>query len=307
LERIPLVFGAIYDYEYSDVEPWVVSLKKSGYAGKVALIVYRGSQDLIDRLTAQGIHVICFMRTEKGCDCAFDLNRKGVMSIRFLHMWHFLVSDSFLNDVTHVIATDVKDVIFQGNPVDILDGDNIVVGYEGFTYAVEPWSKNNMIQSFGDEIYDMMKDEPIVCAGVIAGGRNAISSLFNQVFVITEGSKYPDRVPGGGGPDQSALNIVLASPNWKEHVKHTEKILHAGTSLAGLLSGRGAISEVIYDPRGVPHQVFDYYESKLCIDTVPHISKDKIVEATGKIDYTIVHQYDRIDNWKTVLRAKYKE
>ena len=308
MERIiPLVFGAIYDYEYADVEPWVVSLKQSGYTGKVALIVYRGSKDLIDRLQAQGIHVICFMKTDKGCDCAFDLDRRGIMSIRFLHMWHFLVSDSFLNDVTHVIATDVKDVIFQRNPVEILEDDKIVIGYEGFTYDVEPWSKNNMKQAYGDEIFEMMKDKDIICAGVIAGGKNAISSLFNQIFILTEGSKYPDRVPGGGGPDQSALNIALVSPQWEKHVFPTERILHAGTSLAGISHGSGAIGESIYDPRGVPQQAFNYYKERLNLSSVPAMQKDQIIDVNGKINYTIIHQYDRISSWKSIIQSKYKE
>jgi len=310
LDRIPLVFGAIYDYEYKDVEPWLVSLKQSGFMGKVALIVYRGSQELIDKLAEQGVHVICFMRTDKGCDCAFDLTNKGIMSIRFLHMWHFLNNDLFLKDVTHVIATDVKDVIFQHNPDKLIgEGSQIVVGLEGFTYDVEPWSKANMKTSFGDEILEMMREVPIVCAGVIVGEKHTISNLFNQVYILTEGSKYPDRVPGGGGPDQSALNIALTAPPWKDLVKHTESILHVGTSMECIATGRGAIGESVFRPDGNPRQAYDYYTSKMLLKSRPRIETDGYVFDDDRIvgEYVIIHQYDRMKPWKDSITTRYKE
>ena len=298
----PLVIGAIYDYEYSDIEPWLVSLKQSGYSGKVALIVYRGSKLLLDRLEEQNVYVFAFNKSDNGCECSLDLSR-GIMSHRFFEMNRLL--DYFLGDVTHIIATDVKDVVFQSNPIELLD-DVIVVGREGFTYSMEPWSMNNMIKSFGTEVFNKLKNEQIICAGVIAGPRKMMLDLFKQIFLLTQESAFPDIVPGGGGPDQAALNITLASPQWKNRYKYTEKILHLGTSLVGISQGSGAISEYIYSSDN-PQELFDRYQKSTCIESGPNLSGDKVIDVFGKIDYTIIHQYDRIPEWKNVIVNNYRE
>jgi hypothetical protein len=40
------------------------------------------------------------------------------------------------------------------------------------------------------------------------------------------------------------------------------------------------------------------------LELLPKLENDKVVTSTG-IEYTIVHQYDRVPEWKKVIEAKY--
>lgn len=300
-----LVIGCIYGYEYADIEPWAVSLKRSGYGGKVALIVFKGSDTLLKKLESEHIYVIAFSNANVDY---------GIMVTRFIAMSHFLKTDKFFKDVGRIITTDVKDVIFQENPSNLFNSlteKYIVVGREGFTYENEPWSKNNMKLAFGDRSYDFMKNVPIICAGVIAGDIESMKNLFTQITILCKDCFYPNAVPGGGGPDQAALNIILETPKWKWCVYYSERILHAGTSLPGILNNRGGeIGRVLHEiSQGNPDYPKEYYKGKFLLQSDPKLIDGKIIDVSSADDkpYVIVHQYDRITEWNAAMKKKYKE
>jgi hypothetical protein len=183
-------------------------------------------------------------------------------------------------------------------------GKHIVVGYEGFTYNVEPWSKNNMQLAFGEDAFEFMKDVPITCAGVIAGDVKSMQDLFMQIVTLCTDIVYANQVPGGGGPDQSALNIILESPHWKPIVFHTEKILHAGTSIPGIRAGNGGIGQsYLLDP-----QILELYMDNFVLASAPELYEGQIINTGHQADkYIVIHQYDRIPEWCDILKNKYKE
>jgi hypothetical protein len=282
-----LVVGQAINYDFASIEPWIVSLRRTGYNGKVVLLVNNPS--LQDHVKDYDVHLVMTNPS----------SNVSSMVLRFFDIYKILDHNE-MSDVDFVVATDVKDVIFQEDP-NLLRVDNkIIVAREGFTYDIEPWSKNNMRQSYGDQMYDKMKDCPIYCAGVIAGEKNLFQFL--MLCLSSLGFTAPQHPQGGGGPDQAALNILLHSEVWKNFVYETEEIIHAGTSLPGIKAGNGDIG---MSYRNSP-QVLEYYQSNYNRSDIPENLSSTIINKKIDRPYVIVHQYNRIPEWNVEIQKEYK-
>ena len=180
-----LVLGVVTNYKYEQIEPWLVSLERTGYQGKKALIAYNMEKETIDILSSKNVTIFGFGRDSEQ-NMIYPTNEKfSIMTERFIHAWQFL---SQMTDIDRIVMTDVKDVVFQSNPSVWLETNitfgrrTIAVGAENFRYKDEPWGKNNIILSFGQMIYETIKEEPIYCAGVIAGKYDFIKDLFLNIY-----------------------------------------------------------------------------------------------------------------------------
>lgn len=292
-----LVIGAVNNYTYDQIKPWLHSLRKSGYDGDVAVIAYNMNKETIAKLEAENV-IISGMKLEDG-NLVYD-QKASVVVERFGHLWNLL------NKTDHemIVATDVRDVIFQRNPFDWLEtrqAPDLVVGVENLVYRDEPWNVNNMTLCYGKTIFEMMQNEPIICAGVIAGWRPVIADLCLQIFLTCGG--IPHHVPGGGGPDQAALNILMKSRIYTSHTLQTNAnddfILHAGTTLKAIEAGSGGIGEAVRrDP-----SFLDIIKKKT-LWTEP-VFEEGLVWNARREPYTIVHQYDRIPEWKAYFEKEY--
>ena len=142
----------------------------------------------------------------------YDKPSERIMVDRFFHIHNFLSLLAQPEEVDRVIITDVRDVVFQSDPSDCLDeliypgGTDIILGSENIRYRDEPWGANNVQKAFGQYFYEKLENREIYCAGVIAGGLELIKDLCLNLWMICSGA--PASVPGGGGPDQAALNIL---------------------------------------------------------------------------------------------------
>lgn len=306
-----LVIGAMTKYNYEQIEPWIVSLKRTGYDGKIALILYNVDKDTVNKLQSMGITLFAFQRDEQG-NCIYEPEIKNgpekfnIVVERFAHLWYFL--SNLKEDVERIITTDVKDVVFQTNPSlelnKYLVGEkNLIVGSENFNYEDEPWSKNNMNMSFGPFFYDLMKSRQIYCAGIIAGNKKEFIDLCMSIFLYCRGT--PSYILGGGGPDQAAMNIYLSMANIEKHTVFTTTddtwACHAGTSLSAIMSGSGEIgNQYKKNP-----EILNTYKSVMR-NSDPILVNELICNSKG-IPYSIVHQYDRVNDWKNIIDKKYRE
>jgi hypothetical protein len=297
------VVGCFYDYEYKDLEPWINSLKKTGFNGSVFLVMLSGHEKILNKLTSQGVTVFYGTpNTEGYIDFLPGTNKHNTTSIRFAYLSKILEKNC---KTENVVFTDLKDVIFQENPQRLFDSIpyDIIVGEEGFNYSDEPWGKNNLEKAFGGKIYERLKDKDIVCAGVIAGKKKIIIDLFENIYAWCCSSIYPNTVPGGGGPDQAALNIIINQKLIEPYVCRTPLILHAGTSIPGIKAGNGDIGvDVKLNPEKLSFYQYKHtlIDGPICVDGI-------IKNSFGNRPYYIVHQYDRIPEWKKIIIEKYKD
>ena len=302
-----LIIGAVTGYKYDDIAPWLNSIKQSGFTGKTGLIIYNMELAEIEKLNAAGLDYSFVIQQDPDGNAVYDNPNFNICVERFAHLWFFL--KKYEDPFDYVIATDVKDVVFQSNPSEwireITDNHEdplIIVGTENLLYKDEPWGKNNMIMSFGPLFYDELKDTPIHCAGVIAGTRQSIQDLAKTVFLVSRGGPaYPS---GGGGPDQAALNITLNTDPWKRMTAFLESdepfVAHCGTSWEAIKAGSGAIGEEFVQLHtSTEMQIKDRF-----VGPDLEFINGQVCTENG-VPFCIVHQYDRVPEWKKVILEKY--
>jgi len=306
-----IVIGAVTNYTYHDIEPWLVSLKRTGYQGIIALVVYNMKKEDADKLVSQGVTIFSFMKDDMGNLVYYDPRGPQNFNIvvdRFAHMWYFL--NQLKEPIRYVLATDVKDVIFQSDPIKSLVGfplNMIRVASENFLYKDETWSANNMKQAFGDLMFDHMKDRPIYCAGVIAGGFEIFLDLCLSISLICSGA--PKHVSGGGGPDQAAMNILLSTQPWKEKCEMTSTVnswcVHMGTTRFAIQEGSGDAGIEYTSGRKTLEQITDNFigPDARIYDAAGY----PFVANTYDNHYVIVHQYNRVKQLNVIWDREFRE
>jgi len=241
------------------------------------LVTYNIDDELIKIVQDKGFTVIPLVNKEQF----------NVVNVRFLHIWQFLKNSEF--KPRYVISTDVADVIFQSNPSDWLEkniGDKkICASAEGLKYKDEAWGINNMAKSFTPIAANYMQDTPINNAGVTAGSYEEYIDLCYNVYLLCNGA--PQFVEGGGGPDQSALNLLLSFKPYKDITLFSEHddgwACQCGTTVD-------------------PTKIAGFRPKLLCPEPV---WKDGAMYNSKGEKYAILHQYNRVPMINDYIRKKY--
>ncbi len=276
------VIGAITGYKYDQVKYWVNSLNRSGFQGAKILVCYNIDRETLDQLNVQGIQ--CALIGDDGNGGSrYDQKNFNIVVERFYHYW-VLLKTVLQERFRYIIATDVKDVIFQQNPSTVIEkliGSQYLylLSSESLRYRDEPWGNNNLYQSFGPTIHSVHTNNAIVNCGVLAGNGLAMTDLFLNLFLAT--GKAPNHVPGGGGPDQAALNILMNSHPYCAH-----------TYVASTLETWACQLGTQGDPRKIesfaPH----------LLHPLPQFKAGEYVSPVSGEPYAICHQWDRMEALK---------
>lgn len=291
MEEKDLVIGFITDYtDYNKIKPYVNSLNRSGFTGDKIMVVYNIGYDIANKLQEEGFIVIGFERDEVNNRFVYKQKFNIVVS-RFLHIWAILKQNK--TKYRYVISVDVADVVFQRNPSEYLEGGlsnpyQLIVGCENLKYKDESWGIHNMYRSFGDIATGYMQDRPIYNAGTIAGKFDTFLDFCYNIFLLCQGA--PMEVPGGGGPDQAAMNILLSLrpyrsiTNFKNH--NSTWACQCGTAV---------------DPNKI-----DGFRPNFLTKDEPVMKEDGFVYNSNDLKYVLVHQYNRVPVWNEIIRKKYE-
>jgi hypothetical protein len=289
-EKRDLVIGAIDKYNFEQIAPWVNSLDRSGFSGIKAVVAYNINHATCEELTKRGYSILAFQRDPVSGDLSYPSRDYAVVTDRFLHYYLMLNNPQNAEGIRYVIATDAKDVIFQRNPSDFLNGCNpgIVASSEGIAYEHEPWGRNNLTQSFGPLVYEQHKTNTIINCGVLAGTFSHFMGLCKSIYLMSHGTVQ--HVPGGGGPDQAALNLLLSTEAYKECTMVTTHAdawaCQAGTTM---------------DPNKI-----DSYRPHIT-ESLPRFypGTGEVMNASGE-PYTLVHQWDRVPEIRAAVEKRYR-
>lgn len=285
-----LVIGAITNYSFSHIKNWVNSLDRCGFTGTKAMLCYNIKFDVAQELAQRGYAILAFNQDPETKDLTYP-GEFNIVRERFLHMWYFLNRLENKSDYRYLIATDVKDVIFQRNPSEWLENNvldpykKINVACESIRYKDEPWGRNNLYESFGPLVYDQLKDHYIYNCGTLSGRFSYMLDLFLHIYHTSLGA--PMHVPGGGGADQAALNVLINSYPYKDVTRFTV----ANEAWAAQL-GTTADPNKINEFR--PH-----------LREGEPILKDGLVCTEHGTPFYLVHQYDRVPAWKSMIDEKF--
>jgi hypothetical protein len=284
-----LVIGAITGYNFDAIRPWVNSLDRSGFAGDKAMICYNVSFETVDELSKRGYKVFGFERNEEERRLEYTKPGFNIVCERFHHLWSIL--QNFKSQYRYVITTDVKDVVFQRNPSEWLENNlgvkKVNASSESMYYKEEEHSNFALYSNYGPAIYGTFCDKLIYNAGVMSGDFDTMVDLFMQIYLLC------DAAPShwnqhGGGPDQPAYNILAHSKPLSDIIRYTP----SEDGWAAQLGTTGPYSGGL-----------GRYGSKI-VEPAPIMIDGKVCTTEGAPFY-IVHQYDRIPEWKSIILEQY--
>lgn len=196
---------------------------------------------------------------------------------RFRDMYVLL--QSLQTDV--IIWCDVKDIVFQKNPTEWLDNNmkgDILAFSESLIFDHDSWAHINAGTSFPIE-WEWLKNEEIYCAGTIVGRKDAIKDLFIDIYRWSLTTANPGQLA-----DQAAYNILLRLHQFKDKVQFVKQ-------------QEGFAAQL--------HLKIRFDKQHLCSEELATIDGDLIKTSNGEL-FTIVHQYDRDDILKNLIKTKYK-
>jgi hypothetical protein len=208
--------------------------------------------------------------------------------LRFLSIYEYLRNN--WQEYDYVITTDVKDVIFQRNAFKFLDYHNIgvrdmkqlVAGSECLRYKDEAWGNDNLMQAYGPYIHSLFKDEVIFNVGVLGGSSEYMKDLVFNIF--TNAINRPIAIC-----DQAVFNVLLNTQPYKD-----------ATMKASMSFAWACQAGTVADPTKIAGFRPNLTEKE------PVFKDGKFYTDAGE-EFYIVHQYDRVPEWKKFVAEKYEQ
>jgi hypothetical protein len=277
-----LIVGCATNYDWSKLKYWVNSINASGFEGDKVLILMNCDKDTVKKISDSGFSIIAFNQDANG-----NLSYNSSMMVhveRFFHIYQLLKD----NEYRYVITTDVKDVVFQRNPSKWLEEnlpegvEDLVFSSESMKYKDEPWGNQNLLETFGPQIYEDFKNHTIFNVGVLAGHGYAMKDLMMNIFASC--MHRPIKIC-----DQSTFNFLISQHPYLSTSMYTK-------SEDGWACQLGTTAD--------PSKIEQF--RPFLLEPSPKMEGDKVLTSQG-IEYIIVHQYDRVPEWKKVIEAKYDD
>jgi hypothetical protein len=278
-----LIIGCTTNYDWSKLKYWVNSINQSGFEGDKVMIAFNISYETVEKLTKAGFQVIIPGTNNEEKRCYEYQSSLPVHVERFIHIYNYLDSH---DNYRFVITTDVKDVVFQKDPTKFLGvelpGSKLMFASESIKYKDEPWGNQNLMETFGPYFHERFKDNTIYNVGVLAGRGEAIKSLCSMIFVMSTNRPIPI-------VDQSTFNFMISQEPYKSISQYMK-------SESGWACQLGTTAD--------PSKIDEF--KPFLLEPSPIMIDGKVTTSTGK-DFTIVHQYDRVPEWKKVIEEKYND
>ena len=246
----------------------VESIEQTGYKGKKVMMVYEVPQETIDYLKS------------KGWDLYQNELQQHIILQRFRDIYKLL--EQFPNE--EVIWCDVKDVIFQKDPTDWIElnmDDPILSFSECITMKDDPWACVNSGTSFPLE-WEWLQNKVSYCAGTIVGDSDYLKDLFINIYRWSMTSANPDQLS-----DQAAYNVLINLNPIADSVQKVNQEEGFVTQLGTVLVKKDEFKDVLLEP-------------------TPIVDENYIVKNQKGETFCLVHQYDRIPEFKEFIYNKYK-
>jgi hypothetical protein len=322
-----LIVGMAAGYTWQTLQPFVLSLSRSGYKGRCVLILGDGRKEetgdcpgyaptdgaqkgYIHPVDATGDRIaLCYKLLDYGVEpCDIGSFTEHPIMARFPIIADIIDRSGSLR---YVLSVDTKDVIFQYDPTTWLEqhlGDKqVCVVSEGTTYQQSLGNANNCRAAFGDDKYELMKDNMVLNAGVIAGVPSIVSRLHRDIYALTATDKR------GGQPgysemvaDQTAMNILLRLDD--RYRDTTFFATHRDGFVAEFchlhyswVNGKRKFE------RHLVEQVENGQRPDLPLDEYNFHRDEAIYPGGSTKPFAINHQYTNNGDWWVELKEKYQE
>lgn len=274
-----LIIGCSTNYTWDTLKYWINSAKMTGFAGDIVLILMNCDKDTAYKVAQAGVKIVGFNQDNQG-----NLKYSSKLPVhveRFLHIYNYLSEHEY----NYVITTDVKDVIFQKNPSEFLNSQlgarqQLMFASESMKYCDEPWGNQNLLETYGPYIHEKFKNNIIYNVGVLAGRFAAMKALMINIFTAAINRPIPIC-------DQSTFNFMISQFPYTETCRYME-------SETGWACQLGTTA----DPSKL-----DQFKPFL-LEKSPEFVDGVVTTSMGN-KFCIVHQYDRVPEWRKEIEVKY--
>jgi len=168
------ILGAATGYSLDQVLPFIVSLKRTGYRGRLCLFVWDLDQTTIQLLQKLGAEI--YPCQTRKLDKSYT-----VTGGRFFVFNDFLKTIAGKDEL--VMLTDVRDVFFQENPFEKFSDEGVCFFLEDGQYVADHCNLNSewIIKAFHENMLQKLIGKPISCVGVTIGRIDEIKSYLNSM------------------------------------------------------------------------------------------------------------------------------
>lgn len=273
-----LLIGGCTNYNINQLKPWVLSAVEHMPKSHKVMVVGNASDETKQWLVDQGFEVFPMAQANI-----------PVHVLRFVSIYEYLRLN--YSKYRYVITTDVKDVIFQYNAFNWLDSHlgscKLVAGSEGMLYKDEPWGNENLMQAYGPYIHNMYKDKQIYNVGTIGGESEYVKDMVFNIF--TNATNRPIAIC-----DQAVYNVLIQTQPFCDV-----------TYFAQQCDGWACQAGTTVDPSKIEHFKPFLTESQPIWEQGVVKTGQDCYRMTKGNPFAIVHQYDRVPEWKKHIEEKY--
>jgi hypothetical protein len=268
-----LIIGAFKNYNFEQIKPWIVSINESGFKGDKVLFAINASPQTLKEIEEHGFRAIS---APAKTDAMFHMER-------FFHIYDFLKKN--VNQYRYVITTDVRDVIFQRDPIEYLlnnDSTPLIAVSESIKIKDEHWNRNNIIKAFGQYFYDDIQDEEVLNVGTLSGRADYVCDLCGFLFQMS--LNRADWVA-----DQAAYNVLM---RWKPFKSSYKTVTLNDSYCCNLHITNKPNEKEMFAP--------------FILEKPPVFEDGLLKTGETKEPFYIVHQYDRDLELLKFFNDKYK-
>jgi hypothetical protein len=220
--------GLVSRMTLEQVQPFFLSLEKTGYAGDLCMLVEGLDVATLAFLRARRVQLVPFQsdRLKPGYVRLASWLGK-VMSRPHEALYDSLLASSYMHPFCarhyyylaylrecgglydHVMLTDVRDVIFQADPFafEINGKLNVFMADRRKTIGTCPHNSASVVRGFGKKMLTNLHDRPVSCAGVILGNPTVLTEHVRRLTMILNDIKPRQTV------EQDIHNVALF---WKQ-------------------------------------------------------------------------------------------
>lgn len=257
-----VIIGTAFNYSYQHIELFLQSLN-SFYDGTVVLFSNRNIKIPNTRIDV----VVEYWNPER------DKSRLPVAFNDVINFRHYLYHDFLKSNkaIDAVMLSDVRDVVFQSDPFDMLN-DKITVAVEDNTIEGCAINSNWMKSIFGEEYFTKVALQRIICAGTTIGTYQSILAYEEEMITLLE--KWHN------GLDSGEKNMVIdqAIHNYW-CTDHKDNLIFSDNESGSILT-MGHTQNFAFNREG------------------------QLVNSLGK-PYAAIHQFDRVKWMERIFQERF--
>ena len=191
-----LILGAIKNYSWNKIKPFFVSLTESNFENyDCVMFVINISIRTIKKLKSIGVMVFEFPKKYR---------KIRVNNVRY-KLYEEYLRDK-LDKYNMVLHVDVRDSFFQDNIFKIYENKGPFIGFSLEDGRIEERINSGWISyQYGNRILEKIKNETIICSGIIWGTSNEFYYLIGNIWKQIESKFLYDKKI----IDQSTTNYLI--------------------------------------------------------------------------------------------------